>query len=170
MRLSFGLEHRQLQVQKLAPRMIQSMEILQLPLQELQERIEQELVENPALALQDYLMHQLGELDTDPALLLLCERIISTLDPKDGGYFRASLRDLLPADATPEQLQQAEKALALVQSLDPPGIAARDLRECLLAQLHPDMDYYEEMRTLIARHLEDLRDNRLPLMQQVTGY
>ena len=49
MRLSFGLEHRQLQVQKLAPRMIQSMEILQLPLQELQERIEQELVENPAL-------------------------------------------------------------------------------------------------------------------------
>jgi RNA polymerase sigma-54 factor len=255
MRLSFGLEHRQLQVQKLAPRMIQSMEILQLPLQELQERIEQELVENPALelqerdpnlpdeaeereepaakeidekplvvdeahnnaddferllnldrevpeyfeettrrsasrieedserahdvianvaerpeSLQDYLIHQLGELDTDPALLLLCERIISTLDPKDGGYFRASLRDLLPADATPEQLQQAEKALALVQSLDPPGIAARDLRECLLAQLHPDMDYYEEMRALIASHLEDLRDNRLPLIQKVTGY
>ena len=37
----------------LAPRMIQSMEILQLPLQELQERIEQELVENPALELQE---------------------------------------------------------------------------------------------------------------------
>src|SRR6188474_1365047 len=53
MRLSFGLEHRQLQVQKLAPRMIQSMEILQLPLQELQERIEQELVENPAPELQE---------------------------------------------------------------------------------------------------------------------
>src|SRR5947199_9574769 len=53
MRLSFGLEHRQLQVQKLAPRMIQSMEILQLPLQELQERIEQELVENPAVELQE---------------------------------------------------------------------------------------------------------------------
>src|SRR5947199_10293303 len=52
MRLSFGLEHRQLQVQKLAPRMIPSMEILQLPLQELQERIEQALVENPALELQ----------------------------------------------------------------------------------------------------------------------
>src|SRR5262245_66490474 len=53
MQLSFGLEHRQLQVQKLAPRMIQSMEILQLPLQELQERIEQELVENPTLELQE---------------------------------------------------------------------------------------------------------------------
>lgn len=255
MRLSFGLEHRQLQVQKLAPRMIQSMEILQLPLQELQERIEQELVENPALelqerdptlpdepeerddprekaiddkplvvdeahnnaddferllnldrevpeyfeettrrsasrieedserahdvianvaerpeSLQDYLMHQLGELDVEPEMLALCERIISTLDPKDGGYFRASLRDLLPADATPEHVQRAEKALAMVQSLDPPGIAARDLRECLLAQLDPEMDYYEEMRTLISNHLEDLRDNRLPLIQKVTGY
>src|SRR5436190_8259670 len=255
MRLSFGLEHRQLQVQKLAPRMIQSMEILQLPLQELQERIEQELVENPALelqerdptlpdepeeredpaakeidekplvvdeahhnaddferllnldrevpeyfeettrrsasrieedserahdvianvaerpeSLQDYLMHQLGESDIDPATMALCQRIISTLDPKDGGYFRASLRDLLPADATPEQQQQAEKALALVQSLDPPGIAARDLRECLLAQLHPNMEYYEELKSLISSHLEDLRDNRLPLIQKVTGY
>src|SRR5215203_288249 len=175
MRLSFGLEHRQLQVQKLAPRMIQSMEILQLPLQELQERIEQELVENPALelqevdptlpdeveerddprekaiedkplvvdeahnntddferllnldreipeyfdestrrssnrmeedserahdvisnveerpeSLQDYLVHQLGEMELEPEMYTLCERIISTLDPKDGGYFRAS--------------------------------------------------------------------------------
>ncbi|MFN0020937.1 MAG: RNA polymerase sigma-54 factor, partial [Pirellulaceae bacterium] len=53
MRLSFGFEQRQVQVQKLAPRMIQSMEILQLPLQELQERIEQELAENPILELQE---------------------------------------------------------------------------------------------------------------------
>jgi len=255
MRLSFGLEHRQLQVQKLAPRMIQSMEILQLPLQELQDRIEQELVENPALelqerdptlpdeeverddprekaiedkplvvdeahnntddferllnldreipeyfeettrrsasrmeedserahdvianvaerpeSLQDYLMHQLGELELEPEMLALCERIISTLDPKDGGYFRASLRDLLPADAPPEQLQRAEEALTLVQSLDPPGIAARDLRECLLAQLDTDMLFYEEMHALITGHLEDLRDNRLPLIQKTTGF
>ena len=254
MRLSFGLEHRQLQVQKLAPRMIQSMEILQLPLQELQERIEQELVENPALelqehdpalpdepiesdsdgpeidekplvvdeahnhaddferllnldrevpdyfeettrrsanrieedaerahdvianvadrpqSLQDHLLAQLGELDLDPATRALCERIISTLDPKDGGYFRASLRDLLPSEATAEDLKRAEEALKIVQSLDPPGIAARDLRECLLAQLTPEMDYYDELRTLISNHLEDLRDNRLPLIEKVTGY
>ncbi len=53
MRLSFGLETRQLQKQVLAPRMIQSMEILQLPLLQLQEKIEQELVENPVLELQE---------------------------------------------------------------------------------------------------------------------
>ena len=49
MRLSLGLEARQVQVQKLAPRMIQSMEILQLPILALQERIDQELAENPLL-------------------------------------------------------------------------------------------------------------------------
>src|SRR5687768_17194235 len=53
MRLSFGLETRQVQVQKLAPRMIQSMEILQLPIMALQERIEQELEENPVLELRE---------------------------------------------------------------------------------------------------------------------
>src|SRR4029079_2528692 len=49
MRLSFGQEMRMAQKQVLAPRMIQSMEILQLPIMALQERIEQELVENPLL-------------------------------------------------------------------------------------------------------------------------
>ncbi len=255
MRLSFGLEARQVQVQKLAPRMIQSMEILQLPLQALQERIEQELNENPILelqerdptlpeepvdrepvesksvdekplvvdeahnnaddferllnlnndnpeyfeegtrrsanrmeedadrmhdaisnvaeraeSLQDYLMHQLGELELSPEMMQMCERIISTLDPKDGGYFRTSLRDLLPPDAGSDQLLLAEKALNVIQSLDPPGVGARDLRECLLLQLTPDLPCYEEMKTLISGHLEDLRDNRLPQIQRATGY
>ena len=47
MRLSFGLEQRLVQKQMLAPRMIQSMEILQLPIQALEARIEQEMNENP---------------------------------------------------------------------------------------------------------------------------
>jgi RNA polymerase sigma-54 factor len=64
----------------------------------------------------------------------------------------------------------AKRALETVQQLDPPGIAARDLRECLLLQLHPDMLYYEEMRALISSHLEDLRDNRLPAVQKATGF
>lgn len=257
MRLSFGLEARQLQKQILAPRMIQSMEILQLPLQALQERIEQELAENPLLelqerdptlpeettsepdlganersidekplvvdeahnnaddferllqldrdvpdyfdettrrsanrmdedsdrahdtisnvaerpeSLQDYLMHQLGELDIDVRMMAMCERIISALDPKDGGYLRSSLRDLLPADAPPEDLQLAEKALELVQGLEPAGIAARDLRECLLKQLRPEMDLYDEQKTLISNHLEDLRDNRMPQIMKATGF
>ena len=53
MRLSIGLEQRQVQKQILAPRMIQSMEILQLPLQALEERIEQEMNENPLLEINE---------------------------------------------------------------------------------------------------------------------
>jgi RNA polymerase sigma-54 factor len=264
MRLSFGQFQAQVQKQVLAPRMIQSMEILQLPLQALEERIEQELGENPVLelqedsqapaevaegapppeeapaatpverdledkplvvdeahgnqddferllnldrempdyfdetprksagrieedgermydalanvadkhpqTLQDYLLHQIGEMEVSPELYAMAEKIISTLDPHDGGYFRSSLRDLLPADAGPEQLQLAEEALVLVQNLDPPGIAARDLKECLLKQLTPDLLFYEELQVLIANHLEDLRDNKLPLIQKKTGY
>lgn len=255
MRLSFGLEQRQVQKQIMAPRMIQSMEILQLPILALQERIEQELSENPVLellesdenapseeaerenpdapsesekemvvdekgdnaddferlvdldrelpeyfddrtrssanriseesdrkhdaianlaerpeSLHDYLNHQLGELELEPEIARLAERIVSTLDPRDGGYFRSSLRDLLPPSAGPEQLELAELALQIVQQLDPLGIASRDLRECLLIQLRPDMPYYEELRTLISSHLEDLRDNRLPAVEKVTGY
>ena len=48
MRLSFGQELKLVQKQILAPRMIQSMEILQLPIMELQERIEQEMPRIPA--------------------------------------------------------------------------------------------------------------------------
>ena len=51
MRLSLGQQMQLAQKQVLAPRMIQSMEILQLPIMALQERIEQEMQENPLLDL-----------------------------------------------------------------------------------------------------------------------
>jgi RNA polymerase sigma-54 factor len=127
-------------------------------------------IESRAQTLQDYLLEQLGELDIDPQVEQIAERIISCLDSSDGGYFRSSLEDLLPADAPPEQLELATEALEIVQSLDPPGVAARDLRECLLRQLTPEMPYHDELRTLISGHLEDLRDNRLPAIKRKTGY
>ena len=53
MRLSLGQDLRLVQKQVLAPRMIQSMEILQLPILALQERIEQEMEENPVLEISE---------------------------------------------------------------------------------------------------------------------
>ena len=53
MRLDTSLTQRMDQRMILAPRMIQSMEILQLPIMALQERIQQELQENPVLELRD---------------------------------------------------------------------------------------------------------------------
>ena len=57
-----------------------------------------------------------------------------------------------------------------MQKLDPPGVGARDLKECLLLQLTPGMDNYEQLKTLITNHLEDLEHNRLPQIERKTGY
>lgn len=253
MRLSLGQELRLVQKQILAPRMIQSMEILQLPIMALQERIEQEMQENPILdlqeedpdlpneevarespdaptdeerelvideakdneadferllnmdeawpdhfeehsrpsrariedegdrkhdamanmiarpqSLQDYLHDQLGYFDLPAAVRAMADRIIYNLDAN--GYLQGSLEDLLGADASEEDLAAARQALSLVQKLDPPGIGARDLRECLLLQLRPGMPYHEQLRTLISAHLEDLEHNRLPVIARHTGY
>jgi RNA polymerase sigma-54 factor len=127
-------------------------------------------IESRPQSLQDFLLAQLGEMEVEPEVEDIAERIISCLDPGDGGYFRTSLEDLLPADATPHDLQVAHRALEIVQSLEPLGVAARDLRECLLMQLQPQMPYYEALKTLISDHLEDLRDNRLPAIKRRTGY
>ena len=79
-------------------------------------------------SLNDYLLEQLHELELEPQLLRMCERIISALDATDGGYLKTSLSDLLPISATAEDQALAEDALEIVQSLDPPGIAARGPR------------------------------------------
>lgn len=98
----------------------------------------------------------------------MAERIIYSLD--HNGYLETRLEDLLPATASAEEISLAQRALKIVQKLDPPGIGARDLRECLLLQLTPQMPHYEELRTLISSHLEDLEHNRLPVIQRRTGY
>ena len=256
MRLSFGQEQRIVQKQDqrliLAPRMIQSMEILQLPILALQERIEQELQENAVLELQEadrdlpeepqedtnpdeptteekelvvdesnneddferllemqdqwpeefeerprlsstrldelsdrkhdalsnmaerpetlphYLQEQLRYFELEPPVRQMADRIIYSLD--SNGRLPMPLEDLTDATAGPEQLEHARAALAIVQRLDPPGVAARDLRECLLLQLTPEMPFYEELQTIISSHLVDLENNRLPAIQRKTGY
>ena len=53
MRLQFNQQQQQIQTHKLAPKMIQSMEILQLPVMALQERVEQEINDNPMIELEE---------------------------------------------------------------------------------------------------------------------
>ena len=74
------------------------------------------------------------------------------------------------ASATaPSNWRSPRKRSRVVQRLDPPGVGARTLKECLLLQLIPGMPYYDELRTLIANHLEDLENNRLPQISKKTG-
>jgi len=72
-------------------------------------------------------------------------------------------------------MEQIEQAIAALQrTLDPPGLGARDLRECLLLQIdareeqEPDVDLSVE-RTLVADHLKDIENNRLPRIAKETG-
>jgi len=66
MRMEFGLRHELSQRQIIAPRMIQSMEILQLPVMALQEKIETELQENPFLEIRDPRNPEEGEAVSEP--------------------------------------------------------------------------------------------------------
>ncbi len=246
----------------LAPRMIQSMEILQLPIMALQERIQQELQENPVLeiketaedqpaetdgepvvdaapaaeeaspadnpetelvieengdneldfdrlealsrdwedhfneehrpsrsgmdeegdkkhdamqnmasrpqSLQEYLADQLAFLDTTPEELRLLRYLITHIDER--GYLTANVEEIARNFEEPVTVAQVEEALRKVQKLDPPGVGARDARECLLLQVTAETPHREVVRTLIQNHLEDIAHNRLPVIQRRTGF
>jgi RNA polymerase sigma-54 factor len=65
--------------------------------------------------------------------------------------------------------EEVEEALRIVQQLDPPGVGARDLKECLLLQLSPETPHRDLVRLLILKHLEDIPHNRLPAIERSTG-
>jgi RNA polymerase sigma-54 factor len=111
-----------------------------------------------AADLDDYLRDQLQLLDVSPRERFLSEEFIGNIG--DDGYLRASLEQILEGAngrredelrtlaegrkrfdpsahplGEPFTLTEVERMLAVVQQLDPPGICARDLRECLLRQI-----------------------------------
>ena len=100
---------------------------------------------------QDYLNQQLAYHDLTDEQFLIGEYIIGNLD--DNGYLNRPVPnivdDLLFTMNLSTTEEEVEKVLHIVQQLDPPGIAARNLQECLLIQLQrmqaenqsPYMDY-----------------------------
>lgn len=256
MRLDLIQNMRLEQRMKLAPRMIQSMEILQLPIMALQDRIQQEIEENVVLEVEGLLVDpdqaqaddgsaeataaeestEATESAVDAAteqqeelerLLMLNEEWSELFEPRrtsrarveeDGerkhdamqnmasrpqslaeylldqfaffdctdrvrefgghiienlnsdGFCPVPLEDLIATFGGGISRDEAEQALDLVQKLDPRGVGARDLRECLLLQLAPDDEFYEVLHTIVSQHLDDALHNRLPLVERKTGY
>jgi RNA polymerase sigma-54 factor len=84
-----------------------------------------------AFDLYDHLLWQLRVSEADEATLTIAEALVQNLD--EDGLLRVTLDDV--AAMGPWPLEAVERALALVQSLDPPGVGARDLAECLRIQL-----------------------------------
>jgi len=98
--------------------------------------------------LYDHLLWQLHLLDADDDLLEVCEFVIGNLD--EDGFLHATDEEI--GDATGADGSSVEAALEVVRSLDPPGIAHRSLRDCLLAQVRQlAAEASEEDRELLAR-------------------
>ncbi|MGE0431457.1 MAG: hypothetical protein AB7S36_04280, partial [Planctomycetota bacterium] len=75
-----------------------------------------------------------------------------------------------PQDAYFEALfAEAEEVLAIIRTLEPPGVAAYHLVECLELQITPNMPHHVLLRRLVVDHLEDLQKNRLPRIARATG-
>ncbi len=236
MKLEMRGQMRLEQQMKLAPHMIQSMEILQLPLLALQERIEQELNSNPVLeadeipeqddvtaeattepteqvpskaeipedykgddrmdeevrdyiehrddyarprsdepdaklaainntaalpqSLHDYLEDQWRMVDADEPMKKAGSMIIDYIDDK--GYLSVRLEQLHSKDRTDFTLEDLQKAIVLIQELDPPGVGARDVKECLLIQIRQSSEDVSFETALVTNHLEEMLENRLP--------
>jgi len=260
---------RQEMRQLLTPRMIQSMEILQLPLMALEERIEQEMESNPTLemneadpdaprdatidgtmeagalprekgeaesqlvvsedsngaadfdrlekigeyleneewsqsapsrlsassfdgerdkkmdamanapdrgiTLADHLMGQWAFIECSSGVRRAGEILIDYIDEE--GYFRTDFETVQKDSKIPVKAEDLEAALKLIQTLEPAGIGARNIRECLLIQLdaleedeeRSEGHDFDLERALVSEHFKDLEQNRYPQMSKKLG-
>ncbi|MFN5634216.1 MAG: RNA polymerase factor sigma-54 [Flavobacteriia bacterium] len=191
--------------QRLSPQQIQLMKLLQVPTMELDQRIKQEIEENPALeegadyeedeydnasddedefdnddpdfdisdyidedgsdyktkannhskddeerviplsgesTFQEKLTEQLQLLDLDDTQYVIADTIIGNLD--ESGYLNRELESIVDDLAFSANImvteQEIEEVLLVIQKLDPAGVGARDLQECLLIQINRKQD------------------------------
>src|SRR5262249_16156972 len=86
------------------------------------------------------------------------------------GYLTVPVEELVKGYDQVVTVSQVEEGLRMIQKLDPPGVGARDLRECLLLQVTPETPHREIVRALILNHLEDIQHTRLPIIQRRPGF
>ena len=123
----------------------------------------------PTETLSEHLIQQLSLLDLEDHLKTLVEYVIYSLD-SDGRL----MSNLDPAEVSKElgfevSQEDLEEAIHQVQTLDPPGVGARSLEECLLLQLDALEEEHPLARELVQNHLENLSMNRMPRIARETG-
>ena len=255
MRLNVSQQIRLEQQMKLSPRIIQAMEILQLPMLALQERIDLEIERNPVLelresadqdqvasekeeyagdrgerplvvkdedghsedfqrladftdeygtefvtsdaplrprpawngerdrkldalantpapgeSLDEYLLNQWAFVEAQDDVKEAGTLIINHIDAD--GYLRTPLEQIAEKSNNPVSQEALRQALTLVQTLDPTGVGALDLRQCLLIQLNAEADAGMDVALeieLVSNFLRDIEMNRLPQIAGRTG-
>ena len=107
-------------------------------------------------SLNDQLIDQLGFLKLDDRQMKIGEQLIGSIE--NDGYIRreldAILNDLAFSMNIETDIDEIEEILRKIQSFDPPGIAARNLQECLLLQLERKADHIPDV-DLCIRIIED---------------
>jgi RNA polymerase sigma-54 factor len=119
--------------------------------------------------LNDLLLDQLGFLDLDEKQEAIGKQLIGSID--SDGYIRRDLEaianDLAFSQNIEVSVREIEDVLRLIQHFDPPGIAARDLQECLLLQLErrdPD-EVVETAERIISETFEEFTKKHYPRIQ-----
>ena len=100
-----------------------------------------------ATTLNDQLISQLGFVGLDERQTMIGKQLIGSIEAD--GYIRreleAIINDLAFSQNIDTDLEELEELLAVIQTFDPPGIAARNLQECLLLQLDRKQDSSQDV-------------------------
>lgn len=123
-------------------------------------------------SLQEVLEMQLAELNLKERDQKIAQYLIWNID--DNGYLRYKLDEEFVRACEVEPpctLEEAEDVLELIQGFEPPGVGARDLRECLLIQLEQSnvANRYDLEIRIVRDHLDDVVSNRLPKIARALG-
>jgi RNA polymerase sigma-54 factor len=110
------------------------------------------------ITLQDHLLNQLSVSDASPELREICSTLIGNID--EAGFLKVDLEETSFDLGIP--FDDLEEAKILIQSFDPVGVGASDLRDCLLIQLERLGKHHSLEYRIIDQHLDDLARKRYP--------
>jgi RNA polymerase sigma-54 factor len=116
-------------------------------------------------SLQENLLEQARLSDLTPEQRAIAELIIGNID--DYGYLNASIEEM--AASTGQPPEKIQEVLRVIQTFHPPGVGARDLRECLLLQLERDGKQDTLEYRIIHDHMEALAKRRVPELARALG-
>ena len=180
-------QQRPVQILAVSPAMVAFAELLCLPLPDLAQAVEREVERNPALervtdapvdAIPIDRAAAIADEPTDAARLLadvrvalqerdhrLAELVVASLDER--GFLTATVEELACwCGADPMRVR---RILDVVRVTGPAGIAATDLRECLLLQLDRLQTVNALARSVIENHLEDIASGRFCHVARALG-
>ena len=118
--------------------------------------------ENVGEELSEYLLHQLLTVELTDQQYDVIRYMVYCLDSK--GYLEDDLKDI--ADRFHMDVDFVEKQLEILQGLDPAGVCARNLRECLLIQLDREKERDEVAQKIVSDYLELLGKNQLHVISK----